>query len=204
MSQVSTSLIKSDQGDKAWVEPEAPSYNFKDWLTLIDQLLSETLLMSYAKSKKHDDFQNLGQLKEFISSCPHADSQIKRAWLVYVWMTENIQYDAYVYQTGLFGELTAESTLKDGKSICEGFSNLFVELCQSVGIECHKIHGYCKGFGYEDGRQLRTRDRHAWNRVLIEEKWQLVDSTWGAGHLSYHCEKKFRPHFFFMSHSRHD
>ena len=54
---------------------------------------------------------------------------------------------------------------------CGGYSKAFKYLCDKVGIPCLYVTGY-----------TLTDDEtgyHAWNEVLINDKWYWVDCTWG-------------------------
>ena len=45
------------------------------------------------------------------------------------------------------------------------------------------IVGYAKGYGFNQESEL-TETNHEWNAVKINEKWCLIDTTWGAGSIS--------------------
>ncbi len=88
--------------------------------------------------------------------------------------------------------------LHTGLSVCEGFASLFERLCKVVGIECRKISGYSKAFGYSIGDKLTETD-HAWNIIKIGDKWHYVEATWGAGYADSATNKnvkRFEPHWF--------
>ena len=56
--------------------------------------------------------------------------------------------------------------LENGVAVCNGIAKTFVVLCGIEGITAVKVNGTVSG------------DAHAWNKVLINEKWYIVDSTW--------------------------
>ena len=61
---------------------------------------------------------------------------------------------------------------------------LFVHLYyRKANIEAKTISGYAKSYGYTIGEDVRKsdRDQHAWNAVLVNGSWFLLDCTWGAG-----------------------
>ena len=70
--------------------------------------------------------------------------------------------------------------LKDRKSTCDGYTNLFDDLAREMGLESSRIVGYAKGFDYTPGKPL-AKPNHSWNAVKLEGKWNLIDATWGAG-----------------------
>lgn len=82
--------------------------------------------------------------------------------------------------------------LNSGLAVCSGYSNLFEDLCKTLNIECKTICGYAKGYSFRPGERF-CETNHEWNCVLIDDRWRLVDSTWGAGIVS--SDKKFKKEF---------
>ena len=64
-----------------------------------------------------------------------------------------------------------------------------MSLAKECGLECVKITGHSKGYGFTPGQHFSGDGNHAWNAVKINNKWYLIDSTWGAGYLN--DSKKF-------------
>jgi len=69
---------------------------------------------------------------------------------IYNWITSNIAYDTDSYFRGIPGANGAVGVFSSGKSVCEGYSNLFLELAAGLDLEAVKIHGYAKGYGYKE------------------------------------------------------
>lgn len=105
-----------------------------------------------------------------------------RVRTVYVWLTENIAYDADAYFSGHSAVTDADGVFRSGKSVCQGYSELFEVLAEGLGLECVLISGYAKGYGYSP-ESVFYRTNHAWNAVRIDGEWHHFDSTWGAGHV---------------------
>lgn len=97
--------------------------------------------------------------------------------------------------------------------MCQGYAELFAKLVVLGGmvdpLHVKTLSGASKGYGH---RELKPGDQmpeysstHAWNALYIPElgRWHLIDSCWGAGHVSgpptpgFH--KKFNPTMFTMS-----
>ena len=53
--------------------------------------------------------------------------------------------------------------------------------------------GASRGFGFVPGEKLEST--HSWNAVKIDDAWQLVDATWGAGSLTTKDKKEPGPIF---------
>ncbi len=82
-------------------------------------------------------------------------------------------------------------------AICQGYSELFKALCINSEIPCQLVSGYSKGYGFNPKQKLSKSD-HAWNVVFVENKWQPIDATWGAGYVDNNRKfvKKFHEEFF--------
>ena len=128
-------------------------------------------------------------------------SLIERAWLIYKWITENIEYDiegenSYSY------DISEALTFKRGKSICSGYVGLFKKISDNLELTAERIEGFSKVFNFnleEKIEYLEDSEKHEWNAVQIENEWYLIDTTLGAGYLENEKTyiKKFNPYFFF-------
>ncbi len=129
-------------------------------------------------------------------------NELEKVTAIFKWITHNISYrtkngyrflDKNRQKSEIIPEaeeapikplnlLVAEAVLKKGEAVCDGYSRLFVTLCELAGIRSEVIVGYArtgsnkpvKGFGVN----------HYWNAVMIEGKWHLLDATWASGYLS--------------------
>ena len=66
------------------------------------------------------------------------------------------------------------------------FFSLFISISISfrkTNIVARTISGYAKPYGYSIGEDVSKSDscKHSWNAVFIDQKWFLLDCTWGAG-----------------------
>lgn len=104
-----------------------------------------------------------------------SDSGKARAF--FTWIAHNIRYDVDEYKNPSpnADNQEAEVVIKTKKGVCQGYSNLFAELCNMSALECVLISGHIR----QDGRYRPYG--HAWNAVKIAGRWRLVDATWGAG-----------------------
>lgn len=57
---------------------------------------------------------------------------------------------------------SAYGALFNGRSVCQGFSQLFYRLCMTAGIPCRII----------------SSEDHAWNIAKVDGNYYLLDSTW--------------------------
>lgn len=129
-------------------------------LSLPDSLVNSTDLFS-------------GTLKQNLSS----EKEILRA--VYVWIAKNISYDIdNMYRPDYYEKNNdlVQNTLKTRKAICQGYSELFNELCRKSGIQTYVVSGYTQQEGKISGLD------HAWVVASLDSGWYCFDPTWGSGY----------------------
>ena len=80
-----------------------------------------------------------------------ADSDIKKAYVAFLWMHFNIEYNVEGYFSKNYGDSSPEGVFKSKKAVCEGYSGLYKMILEGLKIECIKISGYSKGYGYKIG-----------------------------------------------------
>lgn len=104
--------------------------------------------------------------------------------LIHDWVCDNITYNYGAARSGsTLGTSTAE-VLRSGTSVCQGFSNLFEEMCRMAGVDCVTIPGYARGVGFEVfSTENPLQSNHAWNAVKLSGRWHLIDVTWDEGHI---------------------
>ncbi len=110
-----------------------------------------------------------------------ATNDIEKARVIFRWITQNIYYDDYGFNTGNYSDPTATGTFQNRRAVCEGYGDLFKAMGEKAGLEIVKISGYAKGYGHTQGKSF-TETNHAWNAIKIDGKWRLFDATWGHGH----------------------
>jgi transglutaminase-like putative cysteine protease len=123
---------------------------------------------------------------------------IDRAWIVFYWVSQNIEYDVNSFFSGNISHQSSDDVFRNKKGVCDAYGTIFKALCDGVQLECIKISGYAKGYGYVPGKSTFTRTDHAWNVIKLDNKWYFIDSTWGAGHLDMYnqYQKKLDSHYF--------
>ncbi|MBL7718419.1 MAG: hypothetical protein JNL72_06265 [Flavipsychrobacter sp.] len=102
---------------------------------------------------------------------------------IFNWITHNIKYDVKQLEKATLEPDKVETVLKKRRAVCDGYSKLFVALCEEVGIKAVQVEGYAKDWTFDNGDQFYI-PRHAWNAVYVEGKWQLVEPTWAAGYIT--------------------
>lgn len=156
----------------------------EEWKSLIQTLISNSELMSYALAKERTEFKLVKDVGDYLADCIEAKSVTEKAWVVYVWITHNIAYDVESFLSGDFQFCNPQNVLERGLGVCSGYAELYKMLCTHLGVECIEIGGYSKGIGYKVGQKM-TEENHAWNAIALgsDGKLRFIESTWGAGHL---------------------
>lgn len=108
-----------------------------------------------------------------------------RAHALYRWLSENVEYDV----EGLFAESIpdqdAQAVYRKKRAVCAGYANLFQAMASAAGLESEIVPGRSPDPTLElSGRFGPDQSNHAWNAVKIDGRWELLDSTWGAGYLN--------------------
>ncbi|XP_078701917.1 kyphoscoliosis peptidase-like [Branchiostoma floridae x Branchiostoma belcheri] len=103
--------------------------------------------------------------------------------VLFMWMATHVKYDVSGYVTGTtYGDSSPEAVFRTRAAVCQGYADLFAELCRLADIPCKTISGKAKGINYVVGAKFREASNHAWNAVQINGFWYLLDCTWAAGH----------------------
>lgn len=111
-----------------------------------------------------------------------ATSEREKAESIFRWIAHNIGYDVAGLVARRPTAATVAEILDQGVALCEGYSELFRRLAELSGLQARTIIGYAKAYGYVPGSEFRGPN-HAWNAVRIDDRWHLLDVTWGAGRI---------------------
>ncbi len=149
------------------------------------------------------------------------DDDASKVIAISSWIGDNIAYDYEGYIKHRSEKYDSYEVLKKKKALCGEYAQLFKEMCESVGIDVVIVGGYTRGMDFMPNDTL-YRSEHAWNAVLIDKKWELVDVTFAAGKIvqkkqnfkkglnslfgmhtkpKYKFEKRFRPEWI-LKHPR--
>lgn len=155
----------------------------------------------HALSIKRSQERELKKLTTFLIRPAKNDAEKARA--IFRWITDNIRYDTKSYFKGDTGVYKSADLLKLKTSVCEGYSNMFLDMATLAGLKAVKISGFSKGYGFKDGGVV-TAPNHAWNGVMINGNWYLIDATWGSGYINDNKKfvKRFEDFFFLTAPSK--
>lgn len=126
-------------------------------------------------------------------------TEMEKCRAIFVWIVENITYDMAtlekqkVRSKDKLPSQEAADVLADRLGVCEGYTNLFMALCQQAGIRTVAIPGKSKSAGEV------SNVGHIWLMAYADGRWRLFDPTWGSGHRDADTQKfqrKFSETYF--------
>ena len=122
--------------------------------------------------------------------------------LVYKWISNNITFDCEDYLDKLKNKddmnyLSQEEIFSEGETTSHGYVTLFITILSDIDekIETKIIKGYVKNFLYKYGIEFEAPN-HEWIMVNINNRWYLVDPTFGAGYCTYTHKKLVFTHYY--------
>jgi transglutaminase/protease-like cytokinesis protein 3 len=130
------------------------------------------------------------------------NTNLEKVRSIFRWMAENIAYDTKEYHLkdnesayrklfytipnttknldSVYDYQLAKYVIRNKKGICEGYAVLFKILCDFANIKSEVIHGMAKNNIKMVGTVFA--ENNAWNAVMIDNTWKLLDVTWCSGY----------------------
>ena len=93
------------------------------------------------------------------------------------------------------------NAFKNKRGVCIEFSLMLNKLCAQFGLQSKVIPGVLKTSIKDIDGKIQYKN-HAWNAVLLEGEWQLMDVTLASGYWnprSNRFVRKFTDYYFFTS-----
>ena len=137
----------------------------------------------------------LNKFKEYFKKATNDLKDEEKAYALFYWMTQNIKYDV----EGLFAGkyyVEPEESYSRGMTVCSGYSRLYKNIGDYIGIDVICVIGYAKGLGYKEGQKI-TGSNHEWNILKFDNVYYQMDSTWGSGSVSGRTFKKKLKEYYF-------
>lgn len=147
---------------------------------LIEQVKKEIINKALLNLPKRQDIdilklgKSMSKLKE-----EYLMTDAEAAYLAYEWIIQNIELDCSSNNNGIISSLVA-TTYKEGKGGAVGISGIFNILGSLLNIENDIILGVTKIATLNYTQIIQFKD-HAWNYILIDNKYYLLDVSMGAG-----------------------
>ena len=209
----------NDKGESTWPhEPEKKTFligecgekkelnkeplllgNLADYVNPIKNVRKDIIekAISNLPSRTSVDLDNMINLMKNVKKS-NSLSQVETAFLVYKWMTDNIEYDCYALHHMEVPAISPKDVYEKGKTICAGYTDLFKVICDSLDIETYYVIGYAKGASWVEG-QIPRSTNHAWNVIKLDSSYYLLDVTWGSGGCNGDDFSKSYREFYFCS-----
>ena len=139
---------------------------------------------------------HLSSFKETINNLTINLNPQEKAYILFLWIGQNINYDAEGYFLGLKVDVTPEGVFENGSTVCSGYSRLYRDIGVYIGLTIENVSCYAKGVGYNPGDKFTSTD-HEYNVIKFNDIWYPIDSTWGAGHIKdRHYVREFNEFYF--------
>lgn len=140
--------------------------------------------------------QSVATLAAYLA--PPAMAPFDRAWSIFVWIGDRVDYDLEAYLAGRVRDekVTAEDVLRKRRTVCDGFAALYAALARAAGLEVMIVQGYAKAYGVKT-HETFTTPNHAWILFKLDGAWHTIDPTWGAGYVNNDAYIKLRDTVYF-------
>ncbi|MBK3519901.1 transglutaminase domain-containing protein [Carboxylicivirga marina] len=125
-----------------------------------------------------DSLTDFKDIAENLTNDLKTDTEKARA--IYIWIAHNIQYDLTQINSDLrYGsdQEIIDEVLNERKGVCQHYSELFLAMSKSVGLKSYLISGYTRDVFGEIADVS-----HAWNGIVIDSNYYMIDVTWAAGY----------------------
>ncbi len=142
-------------------------------------------------------------------------TDLQKVRSIFYWITQHIAYDPeeasaprYYYfsyhdhddslkKRKEMAKETVKQILSKRKGVCEDYAILFNTLCEYAKIKSVMVTGYSRALSDTIGKE--KQDDHAWNAVMINNEWRLLDVTWASGYCDDRTgifTKRFNDYYF--------
>lgn len=166
-------LVGAGNGKYAFLEKKTVTLNLQD----------ESVI--YLNSIQNIEWTPEDDAIKYALNLAKDQSSAKAAFeMFYKYMTETVMYD-FQKASSVKGDYvpSISKTFVDSKGICYDYSSMFAAFMRSKGVPTRLVKGYTPNVG--------ENIYHAWNEVLIEGKWMVVDTTLDAGMKKF--DVQFKP-----------
>lgn len=129
----------------------------------------------------------ISNIKSGIVRNAKSHDTIEKIKKVHDYLVDNLEYDSTFSQNNIYNMYGA---LVNNLTVCEGYAKAFKSIMDELNIPCVVVCGYAQNSKGET-------ENHAWNYVLVDEKWYAIDVTWddpiiiGGGTLSTESRYKY-------------
>ena len=146
---------------------------FEEKIEVTEEMYEKSVLVSNTMS----DYLSTNMLRMKADMiCAGLKSDKDKAHAIFNWMAQNLVYDGTRLDEVVWGYIPGyDRIIEKNGAICLDFAGFYSAMCRSQGIPCNVVMGWI----YKDVPIIGGY--HAWNEVLIDGKWQMVDTTYAIG-----------------------
>lgn len=177
-------FLMTDEGAVPVPEDALPSASNLAFAGAPMELASEGVLHQITVSDDRETAKDiLSEIKDLSDQiCAGITDDYQKARVLCEWVSQNLYYDKDAAANGVTEEeITLEFVLKNHRSVCFGWSNLYAALCQAQGITCYNASGsVVTGSRCFPQTEISDERSHSWNLVKIGDRLIWVDTVWNS------------------------
>ena len=149
-------------------------------LDIVRKNVIDTALLYLPKRENVNFLQMVNEMLK--AKIKYSMNKPESAYFVYKWIAQNIEYKCnYIIEEDSPAEISL--AYKEGKGGTIGITGLFTRLCELLNVESNIITGLTKITTYNHKNKTNLIDikDYAWNSILINKNYHLIDPIRGAG-----------------------
>ena len=177
---------------------DLPQPKNNEEVSRIKGALDKNSCNSIFRSLPRRETTNLDSFKNIIKQKTNGLSDKEKAYVLFLWVCDNISYDVDAYFAGRDVQCEPEDVFRNGITVCSGYARLYQNIGQYIGLDIQCVNCYSKGVGYEPGDNL-TSTNHEYNIIKLDNKYYPIDCTWGSGNIEKKRFKKKLNEFYFLA-----
>lgn len=137
--------------------------------------------------------QDHNKLADYLTGT--ANTPRLKAERIYNWIAANINYDLFMLRAFKTAgrDCSPATVLQRRQSVCQGYANLYDAMARRAGLQTEIVVGLGRS---QDGGKAES---HAWNAVMLDGQWKLLDCTWGAGFVNGSDYHRSPTEFYFCA-----
>ena len=138
----------------------------------------DTALYAHAQRAPLAIRRNIPQLVEYLTA--PAETEYQKASVLAYWMVQNIKYNKKDFLLDMVKPPSVRRTLGTRKGVCGDYAVVYQVLCEEAGIQAFQVIGLARANLLMDDRRPSRFPNHAWNVVVVDSQYYLMDITWAT------------------------
>jgi hypothetical protein len=138
------------------------------------------------------NFTSTQALVKFLVDTDTGD--FNKAKLIYAYIATHTNYGG-TFPAFKNKEEAAQFTFKTKTAVCSGYSALFNNMAKVANLKSIAIVGKARGNEIKAFQPV-PNNNHEWNLVWWQNKWHIIDATWGNTSRLPYINQLFNPYYF--------